>query len=478
MIKMKSIQYKLLLFCTISIFLFSACDDSFLEIRPDNYIPESDLLNTPEDAQEYLNSSYKALAGGDFMGGNFQILSELSADNINGSLGVLNNGDWLTHYTWTTDIFLGTTRTLMQGGGRTQGRANYLMERLDNVEGLSAEDSRRMLAEGRFLRAVAHFELVRMFAQPYGFTSDNSHLGIPIYLSQTIEPVNQSTVGEVYAQIVSDLTAAAADLPDTNNGYATSWAAKGYLAKVYFQMNNFQEAHDMADDVIRNSGFGFDTDLTLRFSQEGTSEGVFELISTSENNNSGGAIADHYRVSANGTAGVYYSDDFFSQVANPNDLRGTTWVEKLSSELVVCHKFETDRTKWFNVPLVHITGLKLIRAESAAELGVNLDVARQDINDIKVRAGLEELSPSASDFSIITQARKERRIELIGEGNRLHDLKRIGAASRQGLTKLESNNLKIRNIAPWDCDGMVCQYPDAELKGNPDLVPNPSGGCN
>ena len=72
---MKYLQYNLLFICAICIVLFSACDDSFLEIRPDNYIPESDLLKTPADAQEYLNSSYKALAGGDFMGGNFQILS-------------------------------------------------------------------------------------------------------------------------------------------------------------------------------------------------------------------------------------------------------------------------------------------------------------------------------------------------------------------------------------------------------------------
>jgi len=474
---MNHIKYKLLLFSFASIFFFSACGDEFLEIVPDDYLPESELLTTPEHAQEYINSSYKALASGDFMGGNFQILSELSADNINGSTGVLTNGDWLAHYTWTTDIFLGTTRALMTGGGRVHGRANYLMDHLDNVEGLSDTDRTRFIGEAQFLRAVSHFELVRLFAQPYGFTSDNSHLGIPLHLAQTTDAVDQSTVKEIYDQIVADLTFGAENLPSENNGYATSWAAKGYLAKVYFQMNRYQEAHDMANDVIENSGFGFDSDLTKRFSQDGTSEGVFEMISTNPNNNAGGGFAGLYRVAANGSAGVYYSNDIFTKASAEGDLRGTTWYEKLGSDLIVSHKFETDATKWFNVPLVHTTELKLIRAESAAELGVNLDVARQDINDIKGRAGIQLISPNASDFIIISEARKERRLELVSEGHRIHDLKRIGAASRQGLTALSENNLTIRR-APWDCNGMVFQYPDGELRGNANLVPNPSGGCN
>ena len=30
-----------------------------------------------------------------------------------------------------------------------------------------------------FLCVFVHFEMVRLFAQPYGYTLDNSHLGIP-----------------------------------------------------------------------------------------------------------------------------------------------------------------------------------------------------------------------------------------------------------------------------------------------------------
>ena len=50
----------------------------------------------------------------------------------------------------------------------------------------------------------------------------------------------------------------------------------------------------------------------------------------------------------------------------------------------------------------------------------------------------------------------------------MHELKRIAIR--------DTPNLLIRN-APWDCPGMVCQLPDNELKGNPEMESNPQGGC-
>ena len=95
-------------------------------------------------------------------------------------------------------------------------------------------------------------------------------------------------------------------------------------------------------------------------------------------------------------------------------------------------------------------------------------IAVQDLNDIRTRAGLQPISANASALELITVARAERRIELVIEGNRLHDLKRQAVH--------DSPNLKIRG-SDWDCPGLVAQIPDAELKGNLDMVPNEEGGC-
>ncbi|MEL6866973.1 MAG: RagB/SusD family nutrient uptake outer membrane protein [Bacteroidota bacterium] len=484
---MKSKLYILLtsLFLVISV----SCDDGFLEIIPDNDITVEELLDSPEKAQEYLNASYKTLAATNVMGGQTWFLSDLMSDNVDGSTAALTSGDWRAHYTWTTDIFLGTTRSLMSGAGLVNGTSNYLMANLDLVPGLNEGDRSRMEAEARFLRGLAHFELVRLFAQPYGFTADNSHQGIAIQLAYTTVGSGQNTVAEVYDQVVADMESAANALPTENNGYATSWSAKAYLARVYFQMHDYQKAFEMANDVINNGGFAFDPDLMNRFSMGGTTESTLNVLSEFITDVEGGdtsffllthsaALQDQYRVAPNGLAPSYISPEAAiaangAGVSNPLDLR-SAWFSQTETGLWTSSKFGLN-DPFVQIPLVHITELKLIRAEAAAELGSNLDVAIQDLNDIKLRADVPTLSDGASDLAIIQEARRERRIEMIGEGNRLHELKRIGAATRQGLTKL-ADEVKVRGAA-WDCPGLVCQFPEIELVGSPELQPNPSGDC-
>ncbi len=462
----KHIQ-RIIMLLSIFALCSTSCSEDFLATTPDNLISFEEFLASPESAQELLNSAYAALTYDGFLGGNAWILSELMADNLDGEL--LTNGDYRAHYTRTTDIFLGTTRTLMHDAGKVHARVNYLSDNIDLVPNLAEADKIQILSEGKFLRAISHFELVRFFAQPYGYTSDNSHPGISIHTDFDQSPKPRNTVGEVYTQIIADLMDAANNLPEQNNGYATSWAAKGMLAKVYFQMNDFQNAYAMADEVIENSGAVLDADLMARFSQNGTSEAIFQLISVDDNDNAGNKLANDYRVSPTGVATLYMSSDAFDAATNaPNDARAQ-WFEELATGSIVFHKFVTNNQSWMQVPLVHLTELKLIRAESAAEQESNLAQAIDDLNDLRSRAAVPLVAGSSSAQAIVEFARADRRIELIGEGNRLHELKRQAVH--------DSPNLKIRG-ANWDCAGMVCQLPDNELQGNPDMELNPQGGCN
>lgn len=448
----------------------TACSDEFLTIKPENVVPFEEFWSTPADAQEGLNSAYDALSSGGFMGGQTQLIAEIMADNL-AAEPLDNNGDWAAHYTWTTDIFLGTTRGLMHSGYIVAARANFVIDNLDLIEGLSDDERDRMIAEAKFLRAVSHFELVRMFAQPYGFTPDNSHLGLPIRLTYARDTLSRSSVGEVYVQVIQDLNEALIDLPDNkSNGYATKDAARGYLAKIHFQMNEFDKAYEYANQAISTNRYVIDTALTGRFSTQVTSEAMFYLAS-SRNDNAGGAFFSTYQVNPNsGLALVALSNTIASELSINDDKRGAAWIEQSGDFFFLSGKVEdTTQFNYTQVPLVHLTEMKLIRAEAAAELNTDLATAIIDLNDIMERAGIPTLANGSSVSTIIATARKERRKELVMEGNRFHELKRIAV--------LENPDLKIRT-APWDCAGMVCQLPDNELQGNPNLIPNPEGGCN
>ncbi len=446
---------------------FTACNDDFLEYKPDNAFTAEDRIANKLDLLTYMNGAYDALSYSASFGGQFSLISELMADGVDMSRS--DNGDWQAHYSRTTDIFLGTTRTMIETSFKAVGRVNNVLLNMPRISDMTEEEKRRIEGECKFIRGMVHFETVKFFGQPFGFTQDNSHPGIAPRLSFGAEVVNRASVGEVYQIAIKDLKEAVELLPESNGNYATSWAAKAMLAKIYFQMNDFPNAYLYADDVIENGGFLLDSDFRTKYSSgnESSKEIIFALVTTNLNfDNANGGYRDYFRVNiSDNTVGVYSSKDIFADANSNNDLRGPAWFKEVAGAYI-CTKFDIDKA--YNNPLIHLTEIKLIRSESAAELGQNLDKATNDLNQIKLRAGLNELS-SPGAVTIINEARRERHVELYFENNRLHELKREAVR--------DNPNLLIRG-AIWNCPGMVCQLPDSELKGNPDMQPNPQGGCN
>ncbi len=126
--------------------------------------------------------------------------------------------------------------------------ANSVIERADNVEGLSPEQRNIWVAEAHFLRAHYYHILVQ--------TWGNIHLTLEE--TQGVETeVNYATEEEVWPHVVSDLEIAIANLPRVQSelGRATSGAAKHLLARVHLIQQNWQEAADLAEDVINNHDY-------------------------------------------------------------------------------------------------------------------------------------------------------------------------------------------------------------------------------
>jgi len=441
--------------------LMSSCGDDFLE--PENIQTEQvdNFLQTKEDLFEIMNSAYRGLAEGSFLGGTVQITTDLMADDADASL--IANADWLKHFNRRTDIFTSTTRNMMQTGGSVTNRVNQVMAFMDQFS-LTESEQARLEGEARFLRAIGHFELLRLFTLPFGYTPDNSHPGMSYYTTLDWGARPRLTVAESYDSILTDLNRAVELLPEENGNYADRFAAHGYLAKVYFQMNDFPNALFHADQVIRSGRYQLDT-LKGRFSLSGSPEAVFSLINTTGDPafdfNAAGELYNAWNPV--NTNPMLLANGFFVEESASDTTRGRLFYS--GNNLI---KFQNSDNR-IQLPLVHLTELLLIRAECLAETGGDLDQARADLTQILVRSGQPAIAAASGANEIIRIARKERRFELVGEGNRFHELKRIAV--------LEDPDLIIRG-APWDCPGMICQFPDNELAGNPNLTPNQEGGCD
>ncbi|MCK3685943.1 RagB/SusD family nutrient uptake outer membrane protein [Maribellus sp. YY47] len=444
--------------------LFSGCE-SMLEINPEDegVILESDALNTKQDLTELLNAAYDVVNG--FYGGRFQRTSELLSDNV-----VLRDGitdEMVNIYKrYTTGYF--TDNESYDQAYICILRSNLVLENLGNVSGLSDTEATQMAAEAKFLRGIAHFAVVRLFAQPYGYTPNNDHLGIVIKTSSKVELLPRNTVAEVYNQIITDLTDAESDLPESNSNfaYATTWAAKAALAQVYFQMHDYDNAFSKANDVISNGPFTFITDLDE--AMPGSTEDIFRLVSSQTTGKTVGGDFGVFRCDGTNIPNIRIAPDVYKNIvkAGAGDARVNAWYQVFNAgaenEYVGLTKFNTN---YPTVPVLRLTELKLLRAEAGIlKSSPDKATAIQDVNDIRERAyegASKNLLETATDEAVLNAARTERRLELMGEGYHLHDLKRRGA---------DGEDIVVRGV-DWDYVGLVIQFAAAEA--NEVFVPNP-----
>jgi hypothetical protein len=202
-----------------------------------------------------------------------------------------------------------------------------------------------------------------------------------------------------------------------------------------------------------------------RFTPQVSDETIFGIVSFGIDNRNE-AMRDNYRSDNNSNPQLGLSDDFVAFLNfSPSDNRIDAWLSPSTGRTLVS-KFDKEI---FNIPLIYVTQLKLIRAEALAEIGSDLATARMDVNDIRERAfdGTNLIPESATAETIKQAARDEFRKSTVCEGWWIYHLKRFGVMGE---------DIEIRG-APYDCPGMAIQFPNSEASVS-GFVFNPEGGCN
>jgi starch-binding outer membrane protein, SusD/RagB family len=440
----------------------------WLEIKPEGTQLESEAVKTQQDLANILNSCYDAMAN--HYNGRVQFFNELMGDNLEKP----QSGFTVPVYLHTTNFFNSDVSGLYGDLYNVVFRLNFLQKKLsDGSITVDGAFKTRVEAETKFLRAMIHFDIVRIWAQPYGYTPDNSHLGIVIRDEVETTPKARASVGAVYAFILGDLENAINGLPNENGNYATKDAAKALLAKVYFQMNNYAKVKEVCDELIPK----YTMDSTLnRFENALTSsEKIFSFVSTGVGDNRAATYINNFRIvnPSNPSPNRLSKSLYLEATADTADKRSQFYVifnPGDASETYGITKFNSD---FLSNPISYLTQLKLMRAEAYAILGTDLTTAVADINDILSRAyqsNSHNLPTNTPAIDLITMARKQRRLEFPCEGIRVQDLKRIGAKE----DPTGSGSVMIRT-SKWNCPGLALQFPVGENTSVFEF--NAEGGC-
>ncbi len=447
----------------------------WLEVPPEDVVLAEDALNTAQDAQRVLNSCYDAL--GNTFDGDVQNLAELLSDNLTEPL---NNLELQAVYGRDVNIFNTTITKIYTDLYQVVFRANTLLARLESISDLSASEKTRIEGECHFLRGFCHWWVLKIWAQPYGYTADNSHLGIVIREEASNLPIPRSTVAQCYTFILNEFNLAHDGLPESNDVYANKYAAAGMLSMVNFQKFDYNNARLFAEEVINSDLYSLEPSLDIFHSRDTNyqfspnPESIFYIESLrvgnfSDYRNEG--FRDQYRPGAAG-AQLSFSPELYNMMAlDQSDQRFQEWFLSANGQYQSLRfGVNAENTFLFDVPLIRLTVLKLIHAEAVAQTGVNLQMAIDEINEIRDRAfavGTNHIPSGSTADQIIDFARMEFRKETLCEGLWIDQIRRIGASGE---------TYDVRG-APWNCPGMAISFPNTEYTGA-DFINNPEGGCN
>ena len=219
----------------------NSCQD-FLTEEPILEQSNELTLSTLSGVNKAVAGAYSPLASTTWYGANFIIYNEMKTGNGKKYF----NSDWdsgrLTD-AYNVNFSESSTYGLWGYGYYVISAANNAIDALENVEG-DAQTKKNLKAEALFLRALAHFDLVRTYAQPYNYTADASHDGVPVVLhtDANAKPARES-VAKVYAQIVADLLEAESIIDPTyvRSGVADAksavsiYAIQAFLSRAYLR---------------------------------------------------------------------------------------------------------------------------------------------------------------------------------------------------------------------------------------------------
>lgn len=466
--------------------LFS-CEEA-LEEEVIDFTSSEDFYNNEQDAVAAINAVYQPMQA-DVFGRWYQTMLDIRSDHAQHELP---NPALIAIDEFSMDPTHPQNETVWSGLYRSINLSNVVIERVPQID--MDEDRRsQLIAEAHFLRGLAYFTLARMYG------------GVPIKTTATSNlqelSAPRATLDDVYTLIVDDFTTAQNDLPSqyesSEFGRPTASAATAMLAEVYIARGNFEQAKQLAQEVIDLGTYQLleSYENVFSISSEGHSEHLF-VIKYNNVSGLGNGLPAWYN---NGGSNNPYGNAAFAAIQgdDESDLWQRWDVDDPRRQYTLYETYvgkngDTLSTrdgsrpffafgKWRDpvafsgsvnhsndFPIMRYAEVLLILAEAENEVNGPTALAYDAINQVRRRGyELPINEPSTVDLSGLSQEEfrtavlDERSHELVSEAKRWFDLVRTGLAVPILSTKTQSQAITE--------DKLLFPIPQTEIDNNEEL---------
>ncbi|MBR2425036.1 MAG: RagB/SusD family nutrient uptake outer membrane protein [Tidjanibacter sp.] len=444
-----------------------------MEFFPYDSLEISNGIKTYQDAASYRVSIYSPLKS--FVGSLRETVEDTRSDLFNAKADFGNYyGRW---HSWQNDITDTEASSVWYNDYAIIGNVNFAIDSytdlIDNAEALGISDEEvvkieTFRGEAYMVRAMAYLDLATKFCAAYDEAkADEPASGVP--LPTKYEPTSdaasypgRTTLNETYTRILDDIAdaeLAIETLGAQNSAYFTKDAVLALRARVYLYMGQWDLAVEDALAVINGNRYALaSTPEAIRMMWDGdtSSENIMRIAKN--NKDQGGTTGGYYYINDQNkgdgtTPNPQYlpTKTLLDMYDKTNDMRYPVYFETHNvkagyekADMVVFYKFKGNpslRTdaRWNYVHMgkpFRLAELYLIMAECLVELE-DEDGATFYLNELrKARiTGFDSKKTYGSLDALRQEVRNERVKELVGEGFRVHDLKRWGLGMTRGVSQ-------------------------------------------
>lgn len=473
-------KYIKLIALALTVSVCGSCT-KFLEAPYDNRI----ILDELDDFDRVLANAYPVRA---------DMFTEIMTDNLHhyaSTMQANNAPTYIPLFLWEDEFSDAiTTATPTHAYNHYYSKIYEANTVIEEIVAASGDETRKkaLIGEALILRAYGYFSLVNLFSLHYDETNNATNLGVPLVLEVPKEnrPLySRATVQEVYDQIEQDLTEGLTlinegieYLPRTPYRFSLA-SVYAFLTRLNLYKRNWEETARYADMAVADRGMAVRkmsednlrrTTTTERYwAQEIMNPSIHPTLLLVSQTNLFLCRPFGYRL-----GGFYIAHDIFYTTPQIDFRRqafsaGGTVIDSVALVVKYANQPNNPNAPQARYDCFTMEEVLLNRAEAnLRKAAPDIEKAMSDIEAIRrerfTTANYSPLATPATVESAIDVVLAQRKLELIGQGHRWYDIKRLGIQVEHRLVRTSQDPDAI--LAPNDLRTAI-QIPIQARIGNP-----------